>query len=265
MTTRVPTPPLLGVDEVVFSYGSREVLRGATFAVEAGELVVLVGPNGSGKSTLIRLITRLREPAGGLIRIGGEDVRQMSLPALARKVAVVPQESAPEFDFTAFEIVLMGRTPHLRGMGGETRHDLDKACEAMEMTDCAYLADRSMMELSGGERQRVVIARALAQAPELLLLDEPTSHLDINHQSDLMALTLSLCRQQQMAVLAVLHDLNLAATFADRILVLHEGRVESNGAPSEVLTKERILDVFKVETLVVPHPNSGRPMVLLNP
>jgi iron complex transport system ATP-binding protein len=258
--------PYLGVDNLSFSYGTRRVLDGVTLGVDCGELVALVGPNGSGKSTLLRLLTRILTPDSGQAFIGGDPVNSLSPAAMAARVAVVPQETSTDFDFTVFELALMGRTPHLGAFGRESPRDIAVTRNALELTDTAWLADRSIQRISGGERQRVVIARALAQEPEALLLDEPTSHLDINHQADLLNLVHRLCRERQMAILAVLHDLNLACAYADRILVLtREGRIAADGAPAEVITADRVRLIFGAEVMVMPHPRSGRPVVLLEP
>jgi len=253
----------LEAQDLSFGYGSRPVLNAASFGVEKGEFVALIGPNGSGKSTLIRLLTRLLTPESGEMLIGGKSIQKLGPRVLASCIAVVPQESVIDFDFTAFEVVLMGRAPHLRPLVQESRHDLDVAHEAMRMTDTTHLADRSIQKISGGERQRVIVARALAQETEALLLDEPTSHLDINHQVELLTLVHRLCREKQMAVLAVLHDLNLASTYADRILILYQGRIAADGPPEAVITQERILEVFGAHVRIIPHPETGRPITLL--
>ncbi|MDQ2732631.1 MAG: ABC transporter ATP-binding protein [Armatimonadota bacterium] len=256
-------PALLEAHDLTFCYGPRKVLDGLTFELQKGLFTALVGPNGSGKSTLIRLLTKILKPVSGDIQVDGVSLASMDPRSLARKVAVVAQDPVVPEGFTAFEVSLMGRAPHLGHFGRETAHDREVARQALEWTDALHLADRPIEQVSGGERQRVMVARALTQEPEALLLDEPTSHLDLAHQKDLLDLGLRLCRQRPMAVLAVLHDLNLAAAYADRILVLHEGKLAASGPPREVLTASCIEKVFGLRPVIIPHPESGRPVVLL--
>jgi iron complex transport system ATP-binding protein len=244
------------------SYGSRPVLRGIDLDAARGELLAIIGPNGCGKTTLLRAVTGVLPFDRGEITIDGTAVRGASPSVLARSVAVVTQGVALPQGFTAFQVALMGRTPHLRLLQSEGRHDKDVVRSAMESADCWILRDRPVEELSGGERQRVVIARALAQEPQLLLLDEPTSHLDVRHQIDTFRLMIELCREQALAVVAVVHDLTLAATFADRIALMSDGRVVGLGAPAEVLQPHAIEAVYGVAVRVLAHPVTGRPIIV---
>jgi len=249
---------------VSYSSGRREIvaLRDVSLGLGGGEVLGLVGPNGSGKTTLIRAVTRVVTPVSGEIQIGGEDVRSLSQMAIARRAAVVPQEPALPEAFTAMECVLMGRTPHLRLLENEGLRDFEAARRAMERTDTLALAGRPVGELSGGERQRVVVARALAQETPVLLLDEPTAHLDIEHQASVLALMRALCREEGKAVLAVVHDLTLAAAYCDRLVMLRPGgTVAAEGRPEEILRPEVLSEVYGTEVEVFAHPRTGRPVV----
>jgi iron complex transport system ATP-binding protein len=253
---------MLSVRGLHVRYGDRDVLRGTGFEANRGELVALVGPNGCGKTTLLRAITGITPIDEGEIALDAVPVRASDAGQLARRVAVVTQGAPPPAAFSAFEVALMGRTPHLRLLQSEGRRDLQIVQAAMQRTDCWLLRDRPIDELSGGERQRVVIARALAQQPDLLLLDEPTSHLDIQHQVETFRLLLDLCEQDRLAVVAVVHDLSLAAMFATRIALMSDGVIIALGAAADVLTAPAIERVYGLPVRVVAHPASGRPIVV---
>lgn len=252
---------ILQADKIGFSYNGAWVLRDVTFSIEPGEFVGLIGPNGSGKTTLLRLIDDVLQPLEGAVRVQGTRVRQMKREALARIVAVVPQESPMIFPFMVQEVVLMGRAPHLGKWRFEGEKDFAIVHEAMEMTDTLALAGRSMNRLSGGERQRVLIARALAQEPQLMLLDEPTAFLDIRHQVEFFNLVKSLNTRQGLTVIAVTHDINLASLYCDRIILLKEGHVRIIGRPGEVITEEHIQAVYDTPVTVDHHPVNGLPRV----
>ena len=237
-------------------------LRDVSLAVAAGELLGLVGPNGCGKTTLIRAVTKVVAPVSGEIRIGGEDVASLAQVEIARRVAVVPQEPLLPEAFTALECVLMGRTPHLRLLENEGARDFEAARTAMQRTGTWGMAERPVGQLSGGERQRVIVARALAQETPLLLLDEPTAHLDIGHQASVLGLMRSLCRDEGKAVLAVVHDLTLAAAYCDRLALLRAGgTVVAEGTPRQILRPELLSEVYGASVDVFPHPATGRPVV----
>jgi iron complex transport system ATP-binding protein len=253
----------LTVEQITCRYGSRTVLSDFSLQVERGEFLAVVGPNGSGKSTLVRAISRVIRPAAGRILLSGRDIASLSARALAREVAVLSQETAISFDFTVEEVVRMGRLPHLSRFRGETEADRRAVEEAMALTRTAEMAGRLVTRLSGGERQRVLFARALAQQPSLLILDEPTAHLDIAYQVELLDLTWRLNRERGLTVIAVLHDLNLAALYASRILMMREGRPVAHGAPPEVLTEENVAAVYGSRVRVVEVPEEGRPHVML--
>jgi iron complex transport system ATP-binding protein len=243
-------------------YGQRNVLRGISLDADAGEVLAIAGPNGCGKTTLLRAISATLRLSRGWITVDGDDVAAMSAAPLARRVAVVPQGAALPERFTAFDVAMMGRTPHLRLLQSEGRRDIAITRAAMERADCWALRGRYVDELSGGERQRVVIARALAQQPRLLLLDEPTSHLDIAHQVDTFALVRDLCEREGLAAVAVIHDLTLASTFADRIAIMCEGEIVAAGAPADVLRSDVLEPVYGAAVRVIADPESGRPIVL---
>ena len=253
--------PILQTDHVGFSYNGERVLHNVTFDVQPREFVGLIGPNGSGKSTMLKLIDGILSPQEGTIHIHGVPVRQMARDALARIIAVVPQESPMIFPFTVQEVILMGRAPHLGKWRFEGEKDFAVVHRAMEMTETLYLAGRSMNRLSGGERQRVLIARALAQEPQLMLLDEPTAFLDIRHQVEFFNLIKLLNTDQGLTVLAVTHDINLASLYCNRIILLKEGRIEANGRPGEVITEDHIQSVYKTPVTVDRHPMTGLPRV----
>jgi iron complex transport system ATP-binding protein len=253
----------LSVEHVTCGYGSRPVLRDFSAAAGRGEFLAVVGPNGCGKSTLVKALSRVLRPASGRILLDGRDIATMRPRELARQVAVVAQEVAFEFDFTVREVVAMGRLPHLGRFRGETPHDRQVVEEAMAATDTLDLADRLVTRLSGGERQRVMVARALAQEPSLLILDEPTAHLDIAHQVDLLDLTRRLNRERGLTVVAVLHDLNLAAQYAGRLLMVRDGRPWADGTPAEVVTEANVAAVYGSRVRVLPHPEEGSPHVFL--
>jgi iron complex transport system ATP-binding protein len=233
------------------------------------EFVGIVGPNGSGKTSLLKLLGKVLHPQDGSIRLHGRDLATMVQIEAARTVATVPQEILQVFPFTVLETVLMGRYSHHQGLGWpvgfrwENEEDLGIAMEAMDATDVAHLCDRVVTDLSGGERQRCMIARALAQVLQVLLLDEPTAFLDLPHQIEVCALLHRLTAREGLTVLLVSHDLNIAGQYADRILMMKEGALFAAGSPEEVIRPDMLKAVYGCEVLVDPHPESGRPRVTL--
>jgi len=234
-----------------------------TFEVAVGEIVGVIGPNSSGKTTLIRLLTRVLEPAAGEILLEGMPVGRLSRRDLARRVAVVPQGMLPQFPFTVGELVLMGRYPHDPGRYFESPRDRAIAREAMEATGVLELADLPLEHLSGGERQRAVVARALAQEPRLLILDEPTAHLDLRYQAECVRLLRRINAERGTTVLLVSHDLNLAAEVCDRLLLLSAGRAAAIGSPETVLDPTLLASVFGCEVVVDKNETTRRPIVRL--
>lgn len=256
---------MLELDRVGFRYREDWVLREIGFSIERGDFLGILGPNGSGKTTLLRLVDGVLSPGEGRVLLHGRDVAGMKRRDIARVMAVVPQDQPLVFSFSVREIVLMGRSPHLGNLAFESARDLEIARTAMEETETASLAERNFNELSGGERQRVLIARALAQEPSLLLLDESTAFLDLRHQVAFMSLLRFLNREKGLTILAVTHDINLAALFCGKILLLKEGRIHALGPPKEVITETGIREVYRVRAAVDGHPGTGAPRVTVMP
>lgn len=243
-------------------YPDRDVLEDVNLTLEAGEVLALVGPNGVGKSSLVKAASGILTPQAGRIEVDGRDVLTMEPGERARWIGVVPQAVKVPPVFTARQVVLMGRTPYMGWLDREGEADHELAEEAMRRTFTLSLADRMMGELSGGEQQRVLVARSLAQAPRVLLLDEPTAHLDLRHQDEVLQLVRKAARQDNIAVLIALHDLNLVARYSDRVALLSDGTVKHKGLPREVLTPERLAKAYGVKIHVMDHPLHGTPLVL---
>ncbi|HEV3474830.1 MAG TPA: ABC transporter ATP-binding protein [Actinomycetota bacterium] len=254
-------PDLLTFERVTAGYGARVALEDASFTVGAGEVVGLIGPNGSGKTTAVRVASRALRPSAGQVTVAGRDPYALRAREVARLVAVVPQEMSPALEFTAQEVVLIGRSPYLSPFAGGTLHDFRRVREAMESAGVAELADRPLGELSGGEKRRVILAQALAQDAPVLVLDEPTTHLDPKHVLDIMETVRRLAGAGR-AVLAVFHDLNLASATCDRLIALRDGTVVANGPPDELLTSALLRLVYGVDAEIQVNPATGRPAVL---
>ena len=255
--------PSLQFHDVTASYGGPPVLCGVSAHVGRGEVVGVIGPNGSGKTTLIRVASRALRPASGTVTVNGRDPYAISAREAARLVAVVPQDLVPVFSFTALEVALTGRTPYRSWWGKDGANDWVRARAAMQTTGVADLADRPFEELSGGERQRVILAQALAQDAPVLLLDEPTTHLDIAHAVGIVNVVRRLAADEDRAVLAIFHDLNLAAAACDRVYALHDGVLVAEGEPEAVLTPELLRSVYGVDAAVIPDPATRKPVVSL--
>jgi len=255
---------LLDARGVSFAYGGRAVLRDVDLTLARGETLGLIGPNGSGKTTLVRILAGLLAPSSGTVTIDGRPLATWARGELARRLAVVPQDVTIEFPFTALEVVLMGRAPYLGALGFPRALDLGVARAAMARLDVGGLEDRPLDRLSGGERQRVLLARALAQEPDILLLDEPTTHLDLKHQAGVHDVVRGLGRERGVGTVSVLHDLNLAAMYCDRLALLAGGRIVATGAPREVLTAERLSAAYATEIVVAENEATG-PVVLAVP
>jgi iron complex transport system ATP-binding protein len=244
---------LLNVDGVECRYGSIKVLENISLSVKEGDFVGILGPNGSGKTTLLKSISRSLKPRRGTILLNEADIYTLKGVEVARQMAVVPQDTTIGFSFAALDIVLMGRNPHMTRFQMEGEKDLAIARKAMKLTNTWHLSERPINELSGGEKQRVIIARALAQEPRILLLDEPMTHLDIINQLEIMDLVKNLCVKEKLIVLAVFHDLNLAARYCTSAVLLKNGTIFSTGSLDEVLTSENIKNVFRVNAIVKKH------------
>lgn len=262
MSPESALPVSVEVRQAAFGYPHFR-LQPLNLSLRRGELLAIIGPNASGKSTLLRLLAGLLAPEAGAVLLDGRSVISLSLRERARRIALVQQESPLLFPIRVLPFVLQGRHPYLPALGFESGRDLEVARQALASTRSAHLAGRLMQELSGGEKQRVLLARALAQQPELLLLDEPTLHLDIGFQVDLLRLVQQLARRQGYAVALVSHELNLAAEFADTVLLLHQGRMLRLGTPAEVFDSDLLEQVFDTDLDVFFHPETGRPRVVL--
>ncbi|MFA5165505.1 MAG: ABC transporter ATP-binding protein [Candidatus Omnitrophota bacterium] len=254
----------LEVKNIVSGYAGKTVVKDISFDAAEGEFIGIIGPNGAGKSTLMRTISRVLRPESGSISIGSRDIFSMPQKEFARSVAFVSSDPAVVFPFTALEVVMMGRFPYIKMFGSESKEDMEAVERAVEATDCAGVISRPIDRLSAGERQRVLIAKALAQEPRLMLLDEPTSHLDISHQVQVLDILKGLSGRK-ITVIAVLHDLNLAAEYCDRLVLIDKGLVRSSGTPKQVLDYNVIEEVYRTVVVVRENPVSGKPYVLLAP
>ncbi len=237
------------VDDLRFSYNGKGVLEGLDLTVRKGEFIGVVGPNGSGKTTLLKNIGGVLDPDDGAVYLGEKELTTIPIGEVATKVAALEQETSVGFDFTVREVVEMGRFPHLDRFERHSEGDLEAVDRAIEITDLEEFSERYVNQLSGGEKQRVFLALALAQEPELLLLDEPTASLDINYQIKIME-TVKCLQSEGLTVIAAIHDLNLAAQYADRVALMADGEVEVVGEPNDVLTKDNIAKVFGVDVEV---------------
>jgi iron complex transport system ATP-binding protein len=253
----------LEMQKVTLAYDHHPVMEDITLKVAPGELVGLIGPNGSGKSTIIKSLSHVISPQSGRILIDGRNIKEIPRRELARLVGVVPQLPLLPSTFTAFEIVLMGRNPHLGLFQSEGKRDWEMAREAMTKTGTAELSNRYVNELSGGEIQCLLIARVLVQETKAILLDEPTANLDIGRQVEILDLIKKLCTESRLSVLAAVHDLNLAAQYCDRLLLIKDRRIHAEGTPPEVITERNIREVYGAENCVYTHPVNRLPTVLL--
>jgi iron complex transport system ATP-binding protein len=257
--------PAVRLDHIHVAYGDRPILQDLTLEVAAGSFFIVIGPNSAGKTTLAKTLAGQIRPQQGSVEILGRPLPSYSRKALARRVAVVPQYSPIEVPFTVSEVVLMGRSPHLSLAGLETHRDLEIAAEAMAATQVDHLAHRRLNQLSGGELQRVIIARAICQQPQIIILDEPTASLDLAHQVHIMDLMEQLKADRGFTVIMISHDLNLAAMYADHLLLLHQGRIAAQGDPGEVLTYDYLEQTYGCVLLVGDNPLMNKPQVTLVP
>jgi iron complex transport system ATP-binding protein len=255
----------LQIKDVSFSYNSIRALEDVNFVANEREILGIIGPNGSGKTTLLRCINRVLKPTTGVVLLNEADISNFKRREIARKIGVVPQYSKI-FPFTVLDTILMGRFPHITRLGGENIDDYEAAKNAMELTGILHLAERLINELSGGELQKVIIARALAQTPEVLLLDEPTTHLDVNHQLEVLELLKKITKTKGLITILVSHNLNLAARYCDNLLMLNSGKVHSIGSVSEILTPQKLKEVFHVDVEITYHESTqSYNIILLSP
>jgi len=251
------------VKNLRFKYDESWVLDGLSFEVREGEILGIIGPNGSGKTTILRILSRVLIPQEGEVHLNGKNLLALGQKEIAQIIGVVPQDTYFPFPFTVGEVVLMGRSPWLSGFGFESERDLQIASQAMALTNTLSFSNRLIFELSGGERQRVIIARALAQKSQVMLLDEPTAYLDIGHQIEIYDLIKKLNAERKLTVIIVSHDLNLASEYCDRLILLDAGRIYEVGSPKEVITEENLSRVYQSKVLVEENPVTGAPRVTL--
>lgn len=252
----------LEVDQVSYGYEKAPVVKDLSFSLAKGQFLGIIGPNGAGKTTLLKMINRALSAQRGQILLEGLNLRDLSQEKIAQAISMVGQDLEASFSLTVLDLVLMGRLPHLSRFQKESKSDLEIARQCLELTETADLAGRQLNQLSAGERQRVILAKALAQKPRLLLLDEPTAHLDIGHQVKIFDLLVKLNQEQGLTIVAVLHDLNLAAEFCEQLLLLDQGKVVSQGSCKEVLQYASLEKTYGICVLVQENPCSRKPYVL---
>lgn len=253
---------LIETNGLNFNYGKRAVLHDIDLEIKQGQIAGLLGPNGSGKSTLLKVISGIMHGYTGNVQISGQEVRTIQRRKLAQTLAMVPQESVFGFPFSVLQVVLMGRHPHLAGLAFESSTDIMIARDALARCGASELADRSIQELSSGERQRVVFARALAQQPNILLLDEPASFLDIRYQVELYEIVRELARNKKCTVITVLHELNLASEYCDKVYLLANGHIQAGGTTREILNYANLTRTFNTDVYVDTNSLTGNPLVV---
>ncbi|HAT1360497.1 ABC transporter ATP-binding protein [Corynebacterium striatum] len=255
-------PAQLTAKDISLGYGERDIITGLSVDIAPGKVTSIVGPNGCGKSTLLRSLSRLLRPTGGEIFLDGKAISEIPTKQLAASLGLLPQSPIAPDGIVVTDLVGRGRTPHQGLLGRWSQEDYDIVQESMEMTGVAELAERSIDELSGGQRQRVWIAMALAQRTDILLLDEPTTYLDIKHQLEVLDLLVELNETYGTTIAMVIHDLNLAARYSDELIAVSNGNVYAQGSPQDVLTQQTVKDVFGVDSVIVEDPVSGLPAVM---
>jgi iron complex transport system ATP-binding protein len=253
---------MLEIQSLTVRFTPRTILDRISLQVFPGEVLALIGPNGAGKTTLLRAASGILRPQAGKVLVNGEDIAGLPASVRATRLAVVPQARNLPDAFTVQETVLLGRTPYLGWLGRPASEDLERVEWALQQTDTLALRHRLVCQLSGGEQQRVLLARALAQETSILLLDEPTAHLDLRYQASLLGMVQRLARQQQLTVMVAIHDLNLTPLYTDRVALLSEGRLLAVGTPAEILTSSRLSSTFQAPVNVILHPEYGTPLVL---
>jgi len=249
---------------VKFSYDTEYVIKNVSFVLQQGEFLGIIGPNGAGKSTILKLLCRILTPKSGSIIVFDKNISTIHRKDLARQIAFVPQETHFALNFSVENIVLMGRYPYLGVFQREGRRDIEAVEYTLERADILEFRKRPINSLSSGERQRVVIARALAQQPQILLLDEPTSHLDLHHQFAIMEL-LKRLNTLGISVIIVNHDLNLASLYCRRLLLMYEGGIHSEGTPQSLINERTLQEVYKTEVKIIKHPDKNIPQIFLHP
>jgi len=253
---------LLRIDNISFAYQNIPVVEGISLTINKGDFWAFIGPNGSGKTTLLKLMNGLLSPQKGRIYADGIPIHTMTRQQIAQFMAVVPQGFTPFSSFTVLDVVLMGRTPHLHNRSFENDNDMEIAEQAMKKTDTLSFAHRSMNHLSGGEVQRVLIARALAQVPQFLLLDEPTTFLDLRHQAEIMAILQKLNKEENVTIVVITHDINLASLYCTQIALFKNGKLKAMGNARDVITEKNMAEVYNTPVLVEKHPLSDCPIII---
>lgn len=250
------------LEDVVFAYNEKEVLKGISLTFERNRFYSIIGPNGCGKTTLLKNISRNLQCSAGKVLIENKDIKELKTRDIAKKLSLVPQNTVLDFEFTALDVVLMGRSPYLRLFQNEDANDFKIAENAMKSTNTWQLKNKSVNEISGGERQRVIVSRALTQQTDIMLMDEPVSQLDIHHQIELMDTVKSLVLNSSVTVIAVLHDLNMAAQYSDEIILMKNGQIFAKGNPESVITEDNIKMVYDLNASIIKNPVTGKPHVL---
>lgn len=245
---------IIRTNNLQFNYGDKNILKDLSIDMEKGLFYSIIGPNGSGKTTLLKLLANTLPTTKKTIYIDNEDIHNITKKNIAKKLSVVPQITNIDYEFTVLDIVMMGRSPYISRFGKIDSNDTNIVMKAMEETGVIHLKDNKVTNLSGGELQRVVIARALAQETEIMLLDEPISHLDIGYQYEITELVYKLCRDKGITIINIVHDLNIAMRYSDKILMLKDGKIYRYGQPLDVITKNTIKDVYAIDVEIINHP-----------
>lgn len=253
------------INQFSFHYGQKEILRDINLSVKEGEYVSIIGPNGAGKSTLLKCLNRIIRGGRGSMELFGKDVQRYSQKELGRLIGYVSQTREQVFPYTVFEFVLMARYPYLSPLSRVSKQDTRVVEEALAMTDTTDFAQRKVITLSGGERQKVYLAGALAQQPKILLLDEPTTHLDPRYHTEIQQTISAICVRLKMTILHVTHDFSHIAFWSRKVIAIKAGRVHSTGTPDEILTRERLKDIFETDFLLIPHPSTRHNIIVAEP
>ncbi|RPF57056.1 ABC transporter ATP-binding protein [Aquisalibacillus elongatus] len=254
---------MLELQQVSKTIGDKQIVHDVSFSLDKGKSIGLIGPNGAGKSTLVKLISALEKPSSGCIHFFGEDVQKWSVKKLAQHIAVLSQDGLAPYPITVYDAVLMGRYPHLGFFQREGKKDHELVEDVLETTGLSEFRDQMLDTLSGGERQRVAIAKAMVQHPQLLILDEPTTFLDIGHQRQILNLVQSWQKREGLTVLMVLHDLNLAAQFCDELVLMNQGEIVNIGTSEQIIARETLQSVYQTDPEIIRHPKSNIPQILL--
>lgn len=254
---------MMNLEQVTYQYSDTQVLDEVQFKFSSNTFYGIIGPNGAGKSTLLQLLAGLRKPSKGKVTFLGENISTYARKWVAQRIAVLQQGGLPPLGFTVRQVIEMGRFPYQSWLGGEKEDIAPLIEEAIQLTGLSKLTHRSLNQLSGGERQRVALAKLIVQQPDIILLDEPTTYLDIGYQQSMMEVVSKWQKEKQLLVIAVLHDLNLASLYCDELIALHEGKFVGSGEPSKVLTTDLVEQLYGASTVVIPHPDTSKPQLLL--